>query len=75
MLSLIGNTTDETDLICGSVVAIRARGTRFMIWTRKGNNTQIMNIGKSLKKNLQYCARLSYRKHSDRSRTTKALYC
>ena len=75
ILSLIGNTIDATNLICGAVVSIRSRETRFMIWTRKGDLSQIMNIGKALKKNLKYCTRLSYRKHSDRRRTTKALYC
>ena len=75
MLSLIGNTIDADNLLCGAVVSIRARETRFMIWTRRGEVSQIMNIGKALKKNLKYCSRLSYRKHSDRRRTTKALYC
>ncbi len=75
ILSLIGNTIDDNNLICGGVVSIRARETRFMIWTRKGENPQIMDIGKSIKKNLKYCTHLSYRQHSDRRRTTKALYC
>ena len=75
LLSLIGNTIDPHHLICGAVVSVRERETRFMIWTRKGELSQIMNIGKALKKNLRHCARLSYRKHSDRRRTTKALYC
>ena len=75
ILSLIGNTIDTDNLICGAVVSIRIRETRFMIWTRKGELLQIMDIGNALKKNLKYCTRLSYRKHSDRRRTTKALYC
>ena len=75
ILSLIGNTIDPANLICGAVVSIRARETRFMIWTRKGERSRIMEIGKLLEKNLKYCNRLSYRKHSDRRRTTKALYC
>ena len=75
LLSLIGNTIDAHNLICGAVVSVRERETRFMIWTRKGEVSQIMDIGKALKKNLRYCTRLSYRKHSDRRRTTKALYC
>ena len=75
ILSLIGNTIDADNLICGAVVSIRKQETRFMIWTRKGKLSQIMDIGKALKKNLKYCSRMSYRKHSDRRRTTKALYC
>ena len=75
ILSLIGNTIDDNNLICGGVVSIRTQETRFMIWTRKGGNSQIMDIGKALKKNLKYCTRLTYRQHSDRRRTTKALYC
>ena len=75
MLSLMGNTIDDNNLICGGVVSIRARETRFMIWTRKGGVSQIMDIGNSVKKNLKYCTRLTYRNHSDRRRTTKALYC
>ena len=75
LLSLIGNTIDIHNLICGAVVSIRARETRFMIWTRKGDISKIMELGKSLKRNLKHCTRLSYRKHSDRRRTNKALYC
>jgi len=75
LLTLIGNTIDSHNLICGAVVSVRARETRFMIWTRKGDNSKIMELGQSLKKNLKHCTRLSYRKHSDRRRTSKALYC
>ncbi len=75
LLSLIGNTIDIHNLICGAVVSIRARETRFMIWTRKSDVSKILELGKSLKQNLKYCSRLSYRKHSDRRRTSKALYC
>lgn len=75
ILCLIGNTLDADNLICGAVISIRDRETRFMIWTRKGEIKQVMNIGKAIKKKMQYCSHLSYRKHSDRRRTTKALYC
>lgn len=75
LLSLIGNTIDIHNLICGAVVSIRARETRFMIWTRKSDVSNIMELGKSLKQNLKHCTRLSYRKHSDRRRTNKAIYC
>ncbi len=75
LLSLIGNTIDRHDLICGAVVSIRARETRFMIWTRKSEVSRIIELGKLLKRNLKHCTRLSYRKHSDRRRTNKAIYC
>ena len=75
LLSLIGNTIDPHNLICGAVVSIRTRETRFVVWTRKGEPTEIMDLGNLLKRNFKHCSRMSYRKHTDRRRTSKALYC
>ena len=75
LLSLIGNTIDAHNLICGAVVSVRERETRFMIWTRKGEPTEIKHLGNLLKRNFKHCSRMSYRKHTDRRRTSKALYC
>jgi len=75
LLSLSGNTIDPHNLICGAVVSIRTRETRFVVWTRKGEPTEIMDLGNLLKRNFKHCSRMSYRKHTDRRRTSKALYC
>ena len=75
ILSLLGNTIPYEALICGAVLSIRARESRFVIWTRKGEEPQIMNIGREVKKHLKYCSQLTYRKHSDRRRTSRAFYC
>ena len=72
---LISNANDPADIVCGVIISFRRREMRYMVWTRKSNDTTLLALGRAIKKNLRHCPRMTYRKHADRRRTGAALYC
>ncbi len=74
-ISLIGNCSDPNQLVCGAVATSRPREVRFAIWTRIASQGRLEELAKTLKHDLQYCERMTYRLHRDRKRTGKAFYC
>lgn len=75
ILSVIGNAIDPADIVCGVILSFRRREMRYMVWTKKSNDTTLLALGRAIKKNLRHCPRMTYRKHADRRRTGAALYC
>ncbi len=66
VLSLIGNTIDPQDIVCGTVVQVRSREIRFAVWTRKVDDATLLNFGHALHAKLEHLSNseLSYRLHS-----------
>lgn len=73
LLSMIGEYySDLGDLICGAYLQRRQREDRIQIWTTKGTEKQIKEIGRIFKQavNLTNDSQMHYLRHDDQAKST-----
>lgn len=73
LLSMIGEYyADLGDLICGAYLQRRQREDRIQIWTTKGTEKQIKEIGRIFKQavNLTNDSQMHYLRHDDQAKST-----
>lgn len=73
LLSMVGEYYGELgDLICGAYLQRRQREDRIQLWTTKGTEKQIREIGRIFKQaiNLSSESQMHYLKHDDQAKST-----
>eukprot|EP01018_Ginkgo_biloba_P008831 Gb_01336 [translate_table: standard] len=72
LLAMIGDQFDESDLICGAVVSVRARQEKLALWTKNASDEAAQaSIGKQWKEFLDYNERIGYLFHDDAKKLDK----
>eukprot|EP01111_Echinosteliopsis_oligospora_P012941 TRINITY_DN4519_c0_g1_i1.p1 TRINITY_DN4519_c0_g1~~TRINITY_DN4519_c0_g1_i1.p1 ORF type:complete len:254 (+),score=74.16 TRINITY_DN4519_c0_g1_i1:470-1231(+) len=74
ILSLIGETTDAPDEVCGIVVSLRKAGDRIQLWTKDASNeSAVKALGRSFKAAIEYEGNIGYTVHNDAKKSSKSV--
>lgn len=67
MLSCIGDTLGNVELIVGICVSVRKKGDKLAIWTKAGDDDEILKIGRAFKDvcGIPKSLRIEYKTHDD----------